>query len=66
MIIHLDLQGLEPVTIIAGFRWFVIFIEECTRVTWVYVLKYKNDILFIFKQFLHPIQTQVSIRIKTF
>jgi hypothetical protein len=49
MIIHLDLQGLEPVTTIAGFRWFVIFIEECTRVTWVYVLKYKNDILFIFK-----------------
>jgi len=49
MIIHLDLQGPTPIITTAGFRWFVTFIDECTRVTWVYVLKYKNDILFIFK-----------------
>ena len=32
-----------------GFRWVVTFIDDCTKVTWVYVLKYKNDNLFIFK-----------------
>jgi hypothetical protein len=47
-IIHSELCGLAPVMTTAGFRWFVTFINDCTRVSWVYVLKYKKDVLLVF------------------
>jgi hypothetical protein len=47
-IIHSELCGPAPVMTTAGFRWFVTFINDCTRVSWVYVLKYKKDVLLVF------------------
>ena len=47
-IIHSDLWGLAPVMTTAGFRWFVTFIDDCTRIYWVYMLKHKKDVLPVF------------------
>ena len=33
-IIHFDLRGPAPVMTTAGLRWFVTFIDVCTRVSW--------------------------------
>jgi hypothetical protein len=47
-IIHYNLWGPAPVTTTVGFRWFVTFIDDHLMVCWVYVLKYKKDVLPVF------------------
>ncbi|KAH0686950.1 hypothetical protein KY284_017503 [Solanum tuberosum] len=42
-LIHSDIWGPSPIPNISGARWFVSFIDDCTRVTWIYLLKQKSD-----------------------
>jgi transposase InsO family protein len=62
---HFDLWGLAPITTTASFRWFVTFIDDCTRVSWVYMLRYKKNVLPVFHKFVTMVQTQFSMNIKT-
>lgn len=57
-IIHSDLWGPVPITTTTGFRWFVTFIDYCTRVTWVYMLKHKKDVLLVFQKIITMVQTR--------
>ena len=45
-LIHSDIWGPSNISNISGFRWFVSFIDDCTRVTWIYLLKQKSDELY--------------------
>jgi len=56
-IIHSNLWGPAPVMTTAGFRWFVTFIDDYTKVSWVYMLKHTKDILLVFQKFIALIQT---------
>ena len=47
-----------------GSRWFVSFIDDCTRVTWIYLLKHKSDVSSIFPKFLNMIQSQFGVKVK--
>ncbi|XP_052140004.1 uncharacterized protein LOC127759822 [Oryza glaberrima] len=51
ILIHYDVWGPWPVTLVSGFKWFVSFIDCYTRMTWIYVLKHKNDVLRCFQDF---------------
>ncbi|CAJ2663478.1 unnamed protein product [Trifolium pratense] len=42
-LIHTDVWGPSNVPNISGARWFVTFIDDCTRVTWVYLLRQKSE-----------------------
>lgn len=42
-LVHSDVWGPSRITSTSGFRWFVIFIDDCTRMTWRYLMKYKSD-----------------------
>ena len=44
MKIHSDVWGPAQVYTPSGFRYFVTFIDECTRMTWVSLMKYKNEV----------------------
>jgi transposase InsO family protein len=50
---------------IVDFRWFVTFIDDYTRVSWVYMWKHKKDGLTVFEKFVTIIQTQFFMGIKT-
>jgi hypothetical protein len=63
-VLHL-LRGLAPITTTASFRWFVTFIDDCTRVSWVYMLRYKKNVLPVFHKFVTMVQPQFSMNIKT-
>lgn len=63
-LIHSDVWGPSPKSSISGYRWFVIFVDDCTRMTWIYLLKQKNEVIHIFQQFHKMIQTQYSKKIK--
>ena len=47
-------------------RWFITFIDDYTRVTWVFLLKDKSDAESVFKKFYTMVQTQFQTQIKIF
>ncbi|BFG15661.1 hypothetical protein CerSpe_019350 [Prunus speciosa] len=64
-LVHLDVWGPACVTS-NGFRWFVTFIDDYTRLTWVYLMKNKHDVAFIFPEFCAMVSTQFHVRVKVF
>ena len=54
-LIHNDIWGPSTIPNISGFKWFVTFIDDCTRVSWIYLLKNKYDVNFFFLSFFPPI-----------
>lgn len=63
-LIHSDVWGPSPISTQQGTRWFIIFVEDCTRMTWLYTMRNKGDVSTIFKSFYHMIQNQYSLPIK--
>ena len=47
-LIHADMWGPSKILNIIGARWFVTFIDNCTRVTWVYLMKNKSEVSELF------------------
>ncbi|KAI5341512.1 hypothetical protein L3X38_020786 [Prunus dulcis] len=62
---YLQLPGPARVTS-HGFRWFVTFIDDCTRLTWVYLMKYKHDVASILLVFCAMVSTQFHASLKVF
>jgi transposase InsO family protein len=59
-LIHSDVWGPSPVMAFSGHRYYVTFIDDHSRCTWVYLLKKKSDVLPLFTQFLQMIKTQFN------
>lgn len=47
-------------------RYYVIFVDECTRFTWFYPLKYKSDFYDVFVKFRAMVEKQFDKPIKIF
>jgi len=63
-VIHSDVWGISPVISHAHFKYFVTFIDDYSRFTWVYFLRSKSEVFSIFKKFLAYVETQFSTCIK--
>ena len=64
MTIHSDVWGPTQTPSLSGSRWFVTFIDCCTRMTWVYLLKAKSEVFSCFQLFHKMICTQFDTKIK--
>ena len=64
--IHSDVWGPCPIPSISGCTWFVIFVDDCTRVTWLYLLKSKLEVSQVVLQFCEMITTQFRVEVKCF
>ncbi|CAL8994313.1 unnamed protein product [Prunus brigantina] len=64
-LVHSDVWGPARVTS-NGFRWFVTFIDDCTRLTWVFLLKNKHDVASILPDFCTMVSTQFHAQVKVF
>ena len=62
--IHSDIWGPSRVNTLTSCRWFISFIDDHTRVSWVYLLKDKSDAANVFKEFYNIVYTQFNERIK--
>jgi hypothetical protein len=62
-IIHSDVWGPFRVTNRSNTKWFVSFIDDCTHVSWVYLLKEKSEVISIFQSFHQMILTQFNTRV---
>uniref|UniRef100_A0A2N9FXX4 Integrase catalytic domain-containing protein n=1 Tax=Fagus sylvatica TaxID=28930 RepID=A0A2N9FXX4_FAGSY len=63
-LIHSDVWGPSPIITSSGHRWFVIFVDDCTRMTWLYQLKTKDEVSTVFQAFHAMVQTQFSSKIQ--
>ncbi|CAH9100796.1 unnamed protein product [Cuscuta europaea] len=65
-IIHSDVWGPTPIANISGARWYVTFIDDCTRFMWVFLVKNKSEVSSIIPIFCNMIHNQFSATIKHF
>ena len=49
-----------------GHRWFVTFIDDFSRATWVYLMKDKSEVFSVFRNFHKMICTQFGATVKLF
>jgi transposase InsO family protein len=64
MLIHSDVWGPYSITSLSGFKWFVTFIDCHTRMTWIYLLKGKHEVLRCFQDFHKLVANQFNTRIR--
>ncbi|CAL9018516.1 unnamed protein product [Prunus brigantina] len=48
----------------AGNRFFLTFIDDCTRMCWVYFLRHKSEALNVFKKFKATVELQSGYKLK--
>ncbi|KAK8936721.1 hypothetical protein KSP39_PZI012567 [Platanthera zijinensis] len=64
-LIHSDIWGPSPTpTVGRGSSYFVTFIDDLSRNTWVYLLKDRSDLFSVWTSFYLMIKTQFNISIK--
>ncbi|CAH9105932.1 unnamed protein product, partial [Cuscuta epithymum] len=63
-LIHSDIWGPSRAKSYSGARWFITFIDDHTRKTWIYLLKEKSEAAETFKRFYSMIQTQFQSQIQ--
>ena len=65
-LIHYDVWGPSPITTQGGSRYFVIFVDDFSRYTWIYLFKNRSKLYQIYRDFTKMIETQFSKPIKVF
>jgi hypothetical protein len=63
-LIHSDVWGPFLQTTISSYHWFIIFVNDYTRMTWLYLMKTKDKVFPIFQAFHAMIQNQFSTKIQ--
>jgi transposase InsO family protein len=64
--VHSDVWGLAPITSYNHFRYFVTFIDDFSRTTWVYLLSTKDEVFQKILEFLTFVENQYNTKIKIF
>ena len=64
MVIHSDVWGPSKVPTLSGYRWFVTFIDDCSRMTWLCLMKSKDEVNLLFQKFHTTIGTQYDVKIR--
>ena len=63
-LVHSDLWGPSPTTSRCGYSYYVTFIDQFSRHTWIYLLKLKSDVYAAFKNFKAVAENLLSTKIK--
>ena len=64
MIIHSNVWGPSKFATLDGSRWFVTFIDDCTRMTWVCLMKSKSEVNLLFQNFHKMVCTQYNAQVQ--
>ena len=65
-LIHLDVCGPMSSTSLSGFEYYITFIDDFSRNTWIYFFKEKSEVFEKFKEFKALIENLSDKKIKTF
>ena len=64
MTIHSEVWGPARIPTLSGARYFVTFIDECTRMTWISLLSNKSDVTTAFQELYKMVSTQYQYKIR--
>ena len=62
-LIHIDVSGRMSHVSLGGYQYYVIFINDYSRRTWIYFLKTKGEVFSRFKEFESLVEKQTSRKI---
>ena len=65
-LVHCDIWGPFHEPTVEGFRYFLTLVDDCSRATWVYLLKTKSDAKEVIPKFFTLVNTQFEAKIKNF
>ncbi|RVW73460.1 Retrovirus-related Pol polyprotein from transposon TNT 1-94 [Vitis vinifera] len=63
-LIHTGVCGPMKTTSLSGNKYSILFIDDYTRMCWVYFIYLKNEVFFVFKQFKALVENQSNLSIK--
>ncbi|XP_052725874.1 retrovirus-related Pol polyprotein from transposon TNT 1-94 isoform X3 [Vigna angularis] len=63
-LVHSDIWGPSRVKSILGFQYFVTFIDDYSRCTWLFLMKNRSELFSIFQSFFNEIKTQFGVSIR--
>jgi hypothetical protein len=61
-LIHSDVWGPSPIDSYNGFKYYVIFVDDFSRATWLYLMKNKSEVFFSFSKFCKPYRKPIQQR----
>ena len=64
-LVHSDIWGPSSTVSKKGYKYFVTFVDDHTRVTWLYLMKNRSELFSIFSMFCAEIRNQFNVSIKT-
>ena len=63
-LVHNDLWGPSSVASITGSRYYITFIDDCSRKKWIYFLKNKYEVFNTFKIWKVRVEIETSLKLK--
>ena len=63
-LVHSDVWGPHRILSVRGFRYFVSFVDDYSRTTWIYLMKNRSELFSIFCAFCNEITTQFNVPVK--
>ena len=63
-LVHFDVWGPAPVTFVNDFKYYVVFVDECSKFTWLFLFRLKSDVFDVFKHFKATVKNQLDTKIK--
>ena len=63
-LLHIDIWGPYHIPTVEGYRYFLTLVDDCTRTTWIYLMRSKSDTRPLLTSFITMIHTQFHTVIK--
>jgi hypothetical protein len=63
-LIHSDVSGRMSSTSLSGFEYYVLFIDDYSKKTWIFFLKTKDEVFKRFQEFKALVENQTGRKIK--
>ncbi|CAN1749024.1 Retrovirus-related Pol polyprotein from transposon TNT 1-94 [Linum perenne] len=62
-LVYSDVWGPSPHFSLNGNRYFLLFIDDCTKYVWIYFMSHKSQVFTIFQQFHQMVKTQFQSQV---
>ena len=65
-LLHSDVWGSAPLSSMSGFRYYVLFVDDYSRYSWLFPIQCKSDVFTVFLSSKLQIENMLSLKIKCF